>query len=406
MAEGLARPANRHHDRANAMLARAAALFRIGGLVQIAGALSTVSGRYGHLLPALGLALVVVGESVATVWLWLRSRRLGPRWLTVDTAFCAVALLVDARTVPPDAVHTWAFYMYPFTLIVCVGIGAGYPKLWQVLAGAGGLAAAYLVAALAFLGEPTWNAGPNALSYLANSVVTWLVARELRRSGRVADAREADALARAAELAREREAARYTRILQDRVLQTMEMLATGDWLADRDVRSLVMEEAAWLRGVVAGDPPDGSDDLLTGLRAVVRDQARRGVHVELNGSALVQRRELVPAPVAEAVCGAVREAVTNVGKHAGVDEAVVRAVLDPHAMVLRVTVVDHGRGFDPERVAAGTGLARSVRGRMAAVGGTARVDSAPGCGTEVELSVPLSAFCRHDRPVPRTGGSH
>jgi signal transduction histidine kinase len=301
--------------------------------------------------------------------------------------------------------------MYPFTLIICVGIGAGYGKLWQVVAGAGGLAAAYLVAALAFLGEPTWNAGPNALSYLANCVVTWLVARELRRSGRVADAREAEALAQAAELAREREAARYARMLHDRVLQTMEMLATGDRLADRDVRSLVMEEAAWLRGVVAGDPPDRPDDLLTGLRAVVRDQARRGVHVELNGSALqaAQRRELVPAPVAEAVCGAVREAVTNVGKHAGVDEAVVRAVLDPRGTVLRVTVVDHGRGFDPGRVAGGTGLARSVHGRMAQVGGVARVDSAPGGGTEVELSVPLrrepSDFCRHDRPDPRTGSS-
>jgi signal transduction histidine kinase len=399
------RPDNRHLDRADAMLARAAALFRIGGLVQIAGALSTVSGQYRHPLPVLGLALLVAVESVATAWLWLRRRRVGTRWLTADTAFCAVALLVDAWTVPPAAVHTWAFFMYPFTLLVCVGIGAGYRKLWQVLAGAGGLASAYLLAALAFLGEPTWNAGPNALSYFANGVVTWLVARELRRSGRVADAREAEALARAAELAREREAARYTRVLHDRVLQTMEMLATGDWLADRDVRSLVMEEAAWLRGVVAGDPPDRSDDLLTGLRAVVREQARRGVHVELNGSALVRRRELVPAPVAEAVCGAVREAVTNVGKHAGVDEAVVRAVLDPHAMVLRVTVVDHGRGFDPGRVVAGTGLARSVHGRMAQVGGTARVDSAPGGGTEVELSVSLSDFCRHDSPGPYTGGS-
>jgi signal transduction histidine kinase len=281
--------------------------------------------------------------------------------------------------------------MYPFTLIACVGVGVGYRRLWQVLAGAAGLASAYLVAALALLGEPGWNAGPNALSYAANCVVTWLVARELRRSGRVADARAADALARAAELAREREAARYTRMLHDRVLQTMEMLANGGWLTDRDIRTLVMEEAAWLRGIVAGDPPDRSDDLLTGLRAMVRDQARRGIHVELNDSALraAKQRELVPAPVAEAVCSAVREAVTNVGKHAGVDEAVVRAVLDPHPLALRVTIVDHGRGFDPRQVAAGTGLARSVHGRMAQVGGTVRVDSAPGCGTEVELSVPL-----------------
>jgi signal transduction histidine kinase len=380
-----------HHDRANALLARAAALFRIGGLVQVAGALSTVSSRYPDPLPALCLAAAVGVETVVMASVWLRRGRVGPGWLTADTAFCAAALLVDAAWVPANAVHSWAFFMYPFTLLACVGVGAGYERLWQVVAGAAGLASAYLVAALVILGEPTWNAGPNALSYLANCVVTWLVARELRRSGRVADAREADALARAAELAREREAARYTRMLHDRVLQTMEMLAKGEWLADREVRSLVMEEAAWLRGLVAGEAPDWPDDLLTGLRAVVRDQARRGVHVELNDSGLHAplHRDLVPVPVAKAVCGAVREAVTNVGKHAGVDAAVVRAVLDPQRMALRVSIVDHGRGFDPRRVMRGSGLARSVRARMAQVGGTARVDSAPGCGTEVELSVPL-----------------
>jgi len=127
---------------------------------------------------------------------------------------------------------------------------------------------------------------------------------------------------------------------------------------------------------------------------VVRDQARRGIHAELNDGALhaAQRCGPVPLPLAEAVRGAVREAVTNVGKHAGVDEAVVRAMLDPDSVALRVSIVDHSSGFDPQRVPPGTGLARSVGGRTAQVGGTARVDSAPRCGTEVELSVPLHPY--------------
>jgi signal transduction histidine kinase len=381
----------RHHDRANTILARTAGLFRLGALVQLAAALPAVWSRYPHPLATLGLALAVAAESAVVAGTWLRHNRIGPSWLTADTAFCAAALLANAWTVPADAAHSWAFFMYPFTLIACVGIGAGYPRLWQVLAGAIGLASAYLLAALAIVGEPDLNAAPNTLSYLANCVVTWLVARELRRSGRVADVREAEALARAAELAREREAGRYTRMLHDRVLQTMEMLAKGEWLADRDIRALVMAEAAWLRGLVAGESPDRADNLLAGLQAVVRDQARRGIHVELNDSALhtAQRREMVPAPVAEAVCGAVREAVTNARKHAGVDEVVVRAVLDPRARALRVSIVDQGRGFDPILAVPGTGLIRSVRGRIAQVGGTVRVDSAPGRGTEVELSVPL-----------------
>src|SRR5262245_37840147 len=152
------------------MLGRAAALFRIGGLVQIAGALSTVWSQYRHPLLALCLALAVGAQSAVVVWWWLRRGRVEPRWLAADTAFCAAALLADAWLVPATAVHSWAFFMYPFTLIVCVGIGAGYERLWQVLAGATGLASAYLVAALAIFGEPSWNAGPDALSYAANCV--------------------------------------------------------------------------------------------------------------------------------------------------------------------------------------------------------------------------------------------
>jgi signal transduction histidine kinase len=343
----------------------------------------------------LGLALVVFVESIAVVWLWLRRDRLDTRWLTADTVFCAAAVVAGAKVVPASASHSWAFFMYPFSLLVCVGIGAGYRRLWQAFAGAATPAAGYLVAAFAVLGDPGWNAGPNALSYLGNALVTWLIARETRRSGRVADSREAEVLARAAELAREREAARYTRVLHDRVLQTLEMLARGAWLTDLAVRAQVMGEAAWLREVVAGGPPEGADDILSGLRAVVQDQARRGVHAQLNAAALhpPPRRRSVPPHVTEAICGAVREALTNVGKHAGVDEAVVRAVLDRDATVLRVSVVDQGKGFEPRVAAAGpgTGLAQSIRARIAQVGGSTAVHSTPGGGTEVEMSVPLTA---------------
>jgi signal transduction histidine kinase len=72
---------------------------------------------------------------------------------------------------------------------------------------------------------------------------------------------------------------------------------------------------------------------------------------------------------------------------------VVRAVLDRKGSALMVSIVDQGKGFDPKAAAngPGTGLAKSVRDRLTQVGGTTQVTSAPGCGTEVELSVPLSA---------------
>jgi signal transduction histidine kinase len=51
-------------------------------------------------------------------------------------------------------------------------------------------------------------------------------------------------------------------------------------------------------------------------------------------------------------------------------------------------VRDRGAGFDPEAVAADRrGVAESIRGRMERVGGTARIVSVPGEGTEVELEL-------------------
>jgi signal transduction histidine kinase len=52
-------------------------------------------------------------------------------------------------------------------------------------------------------------------------------------------------------------------------------------------------------------------------------------------------------------------------------------------------VRDRGKGFDPAAVPADRkGLAESVRGRMARHGGTAAVQSAPGEGTKVTLTIP------------------
>jgi signal transduction histidine kinase len=56
-------------------------------------------------------------------------------------------------------------------------------------------------------------------------------------------------------------------------------------------------------------------------------------------------------------------------------------------------VEDDGEGFDPEAAggastSGGVGL-RSMRERAGMIGGSLRVDSAPGAGTKVELRVPI-----------------
>jgi len=91
---------------------------------------------------------------------------------------------------------------------------------------------------------------------------------------------------------------------------------------------------------------------------------------------------LVPADVADAFAGAVAEALENVVRYAGTERTAI--VLRDENNVVRVTVADEGRGFEPALVS-GFGLREDLEGRMAAARGSSVVRSRPGAGTEVHL---------------------
>lgn len=88
-----------------------------------------------------------------------------------------------------------------------------------------------------------------------------------------------------------------------------------------------------------------------------------------------------------ALVQAAREAIVNAAKHAGVEDVSVYAEVEPTSVT--VFVRDRGKGFDPDTVPADRhGLADSIKGRMERNGGTCRVRTAPGQGTEVQLHMP------------------
>ena len=78
-------------------------------------------------------------------------------------------------------------------------------------------------------------------------------------------------------------------------------------------------------------------------------------------------------------------ALDNAAKHAG--PASVSVDLTDTGGALDFTVCDSGAGFDPAKTQVGAGIA-NMRDRIAAVGGTLAVDSAPARGTRVHGSVP------------------
>lgn len=95
---------------------------------------------------------------------------------------------------------------------------------------------------------------------------------------------------------------------------------------------------------------------------------------------------LVPGAVVPDVLQVVREALSNVAKHARASLVVVRCQLD--ATDLLVEVADDGVGYDVRSARVGHGV-DNIRERADALGADLIVDSAPGRGTRISLIVPL-----------------
>lgn len=83
---------------------------------------------------------------------------------------------------------------------------------------------------------------------------------------------------------------------------------------------------------------------------------------------------------------AIRELVTNIIKHSETSEGQIILSLDDNDFV--VEVEDEGIGFDPDMITQGFGLF-SLQDRILHLSGKLTIDSTPGEGTVVRLSVPL-----------------
>ena len=84
----------------------------------------------------------------------------------------------------------------------------------------------------------------------------------------------------------------------------------------------------------------------------------------------------------------IQEALTNAARHADISEISVSMVMEPE--VLRITIVDQGKGFDIESVNSGesTGIS-SMRERVSWVGGVFTIQSTPGEGTIISGEFPI-----------------
>ena len=203
---------------------------------------------------------------------------------------------------------------------------------------------------------------------------------------------------RAAGDARAAERARIAREVHDAISQHLfglRMIAAGMRRAEpgnQQVRAIerISEEA--LRDMQAllielrPAGPDGAGRAGAGLAPALHEicagyRDRLGVTVDASLDDVT-----VPAPVEHALLRITQEACTNAVRHGQAGRLAVSVTgRDGH---VELAVRDTGTGFDPAAAQAGSGLAH-IRDRVAELGGTVDIDSAPGRGTALTVRVPV-----------------
>ena len=157
------------------------------------------------------------------------------------------------------------------------------------------------------------------------------------------------------------------------------------------LKQLVRHSLQDVRKIIFDLRPLALDDLglIPALRSYVGGLAERaGLRGDLRVASEARR---LPTAHEVALFRLVQEALHNVRKHAGIDAAEVDVAFAPEEV--RVTVADHGRGFDPATAGGAAdrlGL-RSMRERAELFGGSLSLRSAPGLGTTLTACVPVPA---------------
>ena len=232
-----------------------------------------------------------------------------------------------------------------------------------------------------------------AVTQTFNEMVERLEAERRESAGRALAAQEGERLRIAQEL-HDEVGQKLTAVM----LQLEGLVRSGAGPAVEEAREGVRESLDDVRFIARRLRPEALDDLgLVSALAELTNSLRRASDVrivrDIGGAlpALAPDVELVVYRVAQ-------EALTNVVRHADCDEARLRVrVLEE---VVELEVRDAGSGFDPGEVGEGAGI-RGMRERTVLVEGSLTVESAPGEGTVVRLTVPIETGLDGQASGPR-----
>ena len=330
--------------------------------------------------PRLELAvflLLVVESMLLSAWLAKRRSVQPCEWpIMADFGLALVTVGLVPAYISRSAVWTGWPWPVPVTLSTVVLLGASFARWRYVLAGSGALALVYVAVMMLPLSSDSLGRSTtvvNALAYPGFAVLAFLFVGFVRRLATVAD----EARARVAELEREQGKARIHELLGylrlDRFAES-----------DEEMRLLMITDAQAkyeeMKSYVYGTEDLG--DFNAHLRKALKLHPSLRVRTVINLDSGAKLAE----DVLEQLQRALDTALSNAEQHAAGAEVVVSARSEVGQLV--VTVRDDGPGFDPASTPRGFGIGEILGRQLEVVGGHGVVDSAPGRGTEVRITLP------------------
>jgi signal transduction histidine kinase len=363
-------------------LAIVLAFVGIRGIVLAQAAVAVAAGSLNRSSnPPLDAALLcaVLAESLLLGWWLVRRKSVLPlRWPVAADFVLSVLILALAPAYLPATgrIDSWTIWAYPVTLSTTLLVGAAFTRLPRVLAVAGALALAYAaVVAIPLSGNAAlrMTAVVNALAFLGMAVVAFLISRFMRELADSADA----ARKRVAELEQDRSRALVHDLL---VYLRLDKFAEAD---DQTRTAMITQAQAkhqQMRSYVDGTA--GARSLAGLVDAVLALHPGLVVRTQVGADSGVR----VTEDVLEQLERALDTTLANVEQHA--PGASVVLSVQPGAGQVAVTVRDDGPGFDPASARQGFGISEVLGRQLAGVGGTGVVESCPGAGTVVRITVP------------------
>lgn len=363
-------------------LSRFQAAVRFLALTTVVIDLATLAPRYRRPGLAIGAVSLSVGHGLWASRRLLRSGRPDARVSRTEVPLAMGLILADRLCAGGEVPQTGPRPAIDYAGNAALLYASQQPSLADAVPAIAALAVAELVA---FGGEQRGRLGRYLVDLLvvtegliANSIV-----RELRQQADAIDSATARAAAEAAQRAEEQERRRQQREVHDSVLQTLELIG-GGWTVDLElVEQRIDLEIDQLRSMLGDGERHLSGDLAGGLARLASEFAARNLTVH---TSLAWVQDPATPGAVDALIAATRESLTNVVKHAGVDQARVVATTTDAEVV--VQVIDEGIGFATGGGTAGFGVAESLRARLSEVNGSVLITSQPGIGTSVELRVP------------------